>query len=366
MAVCLVCQAPASVYCSNDSAHLCHLCDQSIHSCNVLANRHHRVSVYDNSTLEAVVLQVKSEVQHAARAEVSESYSKTAPADYDCDEGYNNQQPSSPTSQLLTVPQSNSEELLMVMPAKQQDAKFASWEEDLEVYGIDIDSNGWLEGLDIGRGLSDLHSVGALLAGDDGLVPSAAAACDMGPIMGDDFMIPDLYGCVTKPPQQEGLARIHDQMQQGSLAAMQPTTVQVKAAVLPEPVPASQVSPFAAFSGYSFPPPPSQNQPAAARAVSQRVAASHASHAVFVMPVTPPPVSSVQAAINRVQCILRYREKRRTRRFEKTIRYASRKAYAEVRPRVKGRFAKKEEPGAAAPPHTSWPMGAMFVPQSVL
>lgn len=73
------------------------------------------------------------QVQHAARAEVSESYSKTAPADYDCDEGYNNQQPSSPTSQLLTVPQSNSEELLMVMPAKQQDAKFASWEEDLEV-----------------------------------------------------------------------------------------------------------------------------------------------------------------------------------------------------------------------------------------
>lgn len=80
---------------------------------------------------------------------------------------------------------------------------------------------------------------------------------------------------------------------------------QVKAAVLPEPVPASQVSPFAAFSGYSFPPPPSQNQPAAAKVVSQRVAASHASHAVFVMPVTPPPVSSVQAAINRVQCILR-------------------------------------------------------------
>lgn len=31
------------------------------------------------------------------------------------------------------------------------------------------------------------------------------------------------------------------------------------------------------------------------------------------------------------------------RRFEKTIRYASRKAYAEVRPRIKGRFATKAE-----------------------
>ncbi|XP_074591051.1 transcription factor GHD7-like [Curcuma longa] len=38
--------------------------------------------------------------------------------------------------------------------------------------------------------------------------------------------------------------------------------------------------------------------------------------------------------------IMRYREKRKKRRYEKRIRYASRKAYAEMRPRVKGRFAK--------------------------
>lgn len=41
--------------------------------------------------------------------------------------------------------------------------------------------------------------------------------------------------------------------------------------------------------------------------------------------------------------VLRYREKRKNRRFEKTIRYASRKAYAETRPRVKGRFAKRTD-----------------------
>eukprot|EP00243_Klebsormidium_subtile_P002828 TRINITY_DN15751_c0_g1_i1.p1 TRINITY_DN15751_c0_g1~~TRINITY_DN15751_c0_g1_i1.p1 ORF type:complete len:409 (+),score=55.48 TRINITY_DN15751_c0_g1_i1:360-1586(+) len=38
----------------------------------------------------------------------------------------------------------------------------------------------------------------------------------------------------------------------------------------------------------------------------------------------------------------RYKEKRKNRTYEKTIRYASRKAYAESRPRVKGRFAKRE------------------------
>ena len=41
--------------------------------------------------------------------------------------------------------------------------------------------------------------------------------------------------------------------------------------------------------------------------------------------------------------VLRYREKRKNRKFEKTIRYASRKAYAESRPRINGRFAKRTE-----------------------
>ncbi|KAL3535334.1 hypothetical protein ACH5RR_003795 [Cinchona calisaya] len=41
--------------------------------------------------------------------------------------------------------------------------------------------------------------------------------------------------------------------------------------------------------------------------------------------------------------VLRYREKRKNRKFEKTIRYASRKAYAETRPRIKGRFAKRTD-----------------------
>jgi hypothetical protein len=44
-------------------------------------------------------------------------------------------------------------------------------------------------------------------------------------------------------------------------------------------------------------------------------------------------------AMTREERVARYREKRKRRTFEKTIRYESRKAYAEVRPRIKGRFA---------------------------
>ncbi|KAG4113312.1 hypothetical protein ERO13_D13G215600v2 [Gossypium hirsutum] len=47
--------------------------------------------------------------------------------------------------------------------------------------------------------------------------------------------------------------------------------------------------------------------------------------------------------MDRVARVLRYREKRKKRKFVKTVRYASRKAYAESRPRIKGRFVKRTQ-----------------------
>ncbi|CAN1837142.1 Zinc finger protein CONSTANS-LIKE 5 [Linum perenne] len=54
-----------------------------------------------------------------------------------------------------------------------------------------------------------------------------------------------------------------------------------------------------------------------------------------------PAASAKQRGMDREARVMRYREKRKNRKFEKTIRYASRKAYAETRPRIKGRFAKR-------------------------
>lgn len=62
-----------------------------------------------------------------------------------------------------------------------------------------------------------------------------------------------------------------------------------------------------------------------------------------LMPALPGPEDAPLTRDERVQ---RYREKRKRRTFEKTIRYESRKAYAEVRPRIKGRFATREEVAA--------------------
>ncbi|GMJ07193.1 B-box domain protein 6, CONSTANS-like 5 [Hibiscus trionum] len=60
-------------------------------------------------------------------------------------------------------------------------------------------------------------------------------------------------------------------------------------------------------------------------------------------PMSAATTSSQAGGMDREARVLRYREKRKNRKFEKTIRYASRKAYAESRPRIKGRFAKRTQ-----------------------
>lgn len=56
-----------------------------------------------------------------------------------------------------------------------------------------------------------------------------------------------------------------------------------------------------------------------------------------------PDFSNKDAEKNRLLCVERYKEKRKKRLYSKTIRYTMRKINAEKRPRVKGRFVKKNE-----------------------
>uniref|UniRef100_A0A5B6YW08 CCT domain-containing protein n=2 Tax=Davidia involucrata TaxID=16924 RepID=A0A5B6YW08_DAVIN len=75
-------------------------------------------------------------------------------------------------------------------------------------------------------------------------------------------------------------------------------------------------------------------------------------------PIQMPPQLS---PMDREARVLRYREKKKTRKFEKTIRYASRKAYAETRPRIKGRFAKRTDAGLEVDQMFSTPLMAESV-----
>ncbi|KAA3459230.1 zinc finger protein CONSTANS-LIKE 9-like [Gossypium australe] len=53
-----------------------------------------------------------------------------------------------------------------------------------------------------------------------------------------------------------------------------------------------------------------------------------------------PPFEGPFSSATRSDAVMRYKEKKKTRKFEKRVRYASRKARADVRKRVKGRFVK--------------------------
>ncbi|XP_002524598.2 zinc finger protein CONSTANS-LIKE 9 isoform X2 [Ricinus communis] len=57
-------------------------------------------------------------------------------------------------------------------------------------------------------------------------------------------------------------------------------------------------------------------------------------------PWCPPCPESSFSSANRNDAVMRYKEKKKIRKFEKKVRYASRKARADVRRRVKGRFVK--------------------------
>lgn len=56
--------------------------------------------------------------------------------------------------------------------------------------------------------------------------------------------------------------------------------------------------------------------------------------------------SKEDAEKNRLSCVERYKEKRKKRLYSKTIRYEMRKINAEKRPRIKGRFVKRNEFGS--------------------
>jgi hypothetical protein len=76
--------------------------------------------------------------------------------------------------------------------------------------------------------------------------------------------------------------------------------------------------------------------------MSSQVSSSEVAVVPDALPTGAPAVAVVASKWKEREArLMRYREKRKNRRFDKTIRYASRKAYAETRPRIKGRFAKR-------------------------
>lgn len=284
--MCVVCeQAPAVLYCQQDDAHLCAACDHQVHSANQLASRHHRVPV--------------SQPADAAASGPASAVDVKAPLD-DADLSFED-------DGLFAVPDVD-------LPTGQDEsspfnAKAILGKEYMndDFYLNDLDPL-WLDRLDVGldRLPSDIL---------DSLVPEAPP--------------PNAAPVSTPAPQMV------------SAPAPMPT----EAAVAPPAPPMAPVNFVPNTHMVAFAPPPAFAPPVALKTETVITTVDIDNYVPrTLLPMDPAVRMQLLAA--RQEKLDRFREKKRNRHFKKTIRYASRKAYAEVRPRIKGRFARKDEVAA--------------------
>lgn len=282
--MCEVCeQAPASVTCKADAAALCVTCDSDIHSANPLARRHERVPVepfYDSA--ESVV---KSSTAAAAAAA---SFNFVVPTD----DGYGRDDVE---ASAWLIPNPNFGSKLVETPDIKTREMFFS---DMDPF-LDFDYSNNFQNNHCSNGLND--SVVPVQT-----KPSPAP-----------MMNPNSEGCFDIDFCRSKLSSFNYPSHSISHSV---SSSSLDVGVVPDGNTVSELS-------YTF----------GGSESSGMVSGGVNSNQGVVQGATQ------LCGMDREARVLRYREKRKNRKFEKTIRYASRKAYAETRPRIKGRFAKRTE-----------------------
>ncbi|XP_045812090.1 zinc finger protein CONSTANS-LIKE 5 isoform X1 [Trifolium pratense] len=284
--MCEVCeQAPASVTCKADAAALCVTCDSDIHSANPLARRHERVPVepfYDSA--ESVV---KSSTAAAAAAA---SFNFVVPTD----DGYG--QDDVETAAAWLIPNPNFGSKLAETPDIKTREMFFS---DMDPF-LDFDYSNNFQNNNCSNGLND------------SVVPVQTKPIPV-PIMNHNS-----EGCFDIDFCRSKLSSFN--YPSHSISHSQVSSSSLDVGVVPDGNTVSELS-------YTF----------GGGSESSGIVSGGVNSNQGVQGATQ------LCGMDREARVLRYREKRKNRKFEKTIRYASRKAYAETRPRIKGRFAKRTE-----------------------
>ncbi|CAN1140474.1 Zinc finger protein CONSTANS-LIKE 4 [Linum perenne] len=284
--VCEVCeQAPAHVTCKADAAALCVSCDRDIHSANPLARRHDRVPIvpfYDSVSTSA---DVKSSSPSVEAVDFLNDR-------YFTDDAQVSREEAEAASWLL--PNANNKSAMDL-----NTGQFLFHEMDPSYLDLEF--------VDPKMEAQEQNSSGA-----DGVVPEQIKEADghhQAPLLMNDHCF-DL-DFATSVDEPKGFPYgYHAQCLSHSLSSSS-----MDVGVVPEGSVMTDISnSYIRGGGITI--------GTESATVSQTV-----------------PLSAVE----REARVLRYREKRKNRKFEKTIRYASRKAYAETRPRIKGRFAKRTD-----------------------
>ncbi|CAM6057392.1 unnamed protein product [Sphagnum tenellum] len=292
--MCEVCElAPAVVTCKADAAALCFSCDTDIHSANPLARRHERVAVVPFFECPNVAKMVHINAMNVA-----------VPVIDCCDViKADNETSAVEASWLLQNPKRPGEALMKGKTTLAANEKFKTKAELYEAADLFPDVDPYLD-LDYAAAMGgSTTQVGA-----DSLVPvhdSSSTADNPGQ--------PSLIHAQSHVTSYSELPQDNGYNHGASSLSHSISSSSIDAGVVPD-------------SSLSDISPPTEGSPG-----------------MLEYPAPTVPAGGPDETMAREARVMRYKEKRKNRKFEKTIRYASRKAYAESRPRIKGRFAKRTD-----------------------
>ncbi|KAM6552833.1 hypothetical protein CsatB_013595 [Cannabis sativa] len=295
--VCEVCeQAPAAVTCKADAASLCVSCDADIHSANPLAQRHERVPVepfYDSTD---------SIVRSSAALNFFAVPASGACSDETGGGACRNDEASLPW--MISNPNFDSKLMVAATAAEEEEEPNVVVKSSTDnLFFSEMDSF-----LDFDYS-NTIHSSSIT----DSVVPVKIKPNPPSSIVNNSENCFDIDFCRSKLSSFNYPAQCLSQSVSSS---------SIDVGIVPDGNSISEIS--FSFGG-------SLNQNSSTDPLPSISASTNSSEPTQL------------CGLDREARVLRYKEKRKNRRFEKTIRYASRKAYAETRPRIKGRFAKRTE-----------------------
>ncbi|XP_061359008.1 zinc finger protein CONSTANS-LIKE 2-like [Gastrolobium bilobum] len=316
--VCDTCRSAAcTVYCHDDSAYLCSRCDAQIHEANFMASRHKRVFVCEACERAPASFLCKADAASLCSSCDAEIHSANPLA------SRHHRVPVLPFSNkeeqdhgCFVGNGSEEEEEEEVFDEEDDEAEAASWlllnpsKNDNNESKSDNNNNGFLFGeyLD----LVDCNSCG----GDDDNQKQFST------VHYNDCSVPHKSYVVN------GVVPVQNQMELQTGLVFESS----KAAFSYNGSASQSVSISSTDVGI------------VPESTISDLSISHSKSSIGTVDLfSGPPILMPSYLTYREARVLRYKEKKKTRKFEKKIRYASRKAYAETRPRIKGRFAKRTD-----------------------
>ncbi|XP_076929376.1 zinc finger protein CONSTANS-LIKE 9-like [Bidens hawaiensis] len=344
-------EARSMVYCRSDEAYLCLSCDRNVHSANALSKRHSRTLVCDKCNTQPAIVRCVEEKLSLCQ---------------NCDWAGHNQNGSNSGSS------SNSRQTLNCYSGCPSAAELSSiWSFvcdppavtcEQEMGLMSLAENKTCQDLSVPIESNNLQNVVQQADPKDSSVFKISGAKGDGQFIDDgfydDFNMDEvdlsiekyevLFGVGNNDPEnlfaQDGIDSLF-----GTKDASVAESVCLGGYATKESSTGNVVQPTCsnAESGDSLRSCKTEPNPCYRRLTVESNAVDYqdcgASSSMFLMgdpPWCTPAHDSTTPSSSRNDAVLRYKEKRKNRKFEKTVRYATRKARADVRKRVKGRFVK--------------------------